>query len=394
VQFLVSAGEASGDLYASGVVSALSEIQPHATYYGCAGPKLQCARVNPIIDSASLAVVGLAAVVGHPPRSYGECRTLLGYARPHRPDAALLTDSPDFHLRLARHLKRMDVPVYYLVAPQVWAWRQGRVKLIRSLVDKLFCLFPFEEQWFRERGVDATYIGHPLARMVGASKTFDEFVRQYKVEPKGPLIALLPGSRPGEVVRHLPVLLAAIELLKERFRLSFVLPTPKGFQSSDALRTFRERLDASSIQVIENDTWNCIAHSSLALAASGTVTIEAAVLGTPTVAFYKVNPLSWSAGRHLVKVPFFSMVNLIAQRRVIPELIQHNMTPEKLVAEVSLLLTDETRVNEMRAGLNEVKNLLTTAEDPFRRAAELMSSPHGKRSSTVSTVGNVSRETI
>jgi lipid-A-disaccharide synthase len=394
VQFLVSAGEASGDLYASGVVSALSTIQPHATYYGCAGPRLQSVGVDPVIDASSLAVVGLAEVVGHLPRIYGQYRKLVHHARSHPPDAALLTDSPDFHLRVARHLKEMDVPIYYLVAPQVWAWRQGRVKLIRRLVDKLFCLFPFEEHWFRERGVDATYIGHPLARMVRVSKTFDEFVRQYELEPNGPLVSLLPGSRPGEVVRHLPVLLEAVALLRKRFRLSFVLPTPKGFQSSDALRTFRERMSTSSIQVIENDTWNCIGHSSLALAASGTVTVEAAVLGTPTVSFYKVNPLTWYGGRHLVRVPFFSMVNLIAQRRIIPELIQHDMTPEKLAAEATLLLTEQSLANEMRAGLNEVKNLLTTGEDPFRRAAELMSFPRETRPSTVSEVGSVSRETI
>ncbi|MBV8706008.1 MAG: lipid-A-disaccharide synthase, partial [Acidobacteriaceae bacterium] len=149
MQFLASAGEASGDLYASGVVHSLLSLHPRARFYGCAGPKLQAAGVEPIIDARGLAVVGLAEVVGHLPRIYGEYRKLVRYAKQHPPDAALLTDSPDFHLRLARHLKRMGVPVYYLVAPQVWAWRQSRVKIIRQLVDKLFCLFPFEERWFR-----------------------------------------------------------------------------------------------------------------------------------------------------------------------------------------------------------------------------------------------------
>jgi len=156
VQLLVSAGEASGDLYAAGVVERLQQKLPQATFYGCAGPRLQDLGVAPVIDAANLSVVGLAEVVVHLPRIYGEYRKLVRYARKHRPAAAILTDNPDFHLRLARHLKALNVPVFYLVAPQVWAWRQGRVKIIRQLVDKLFCLFPFEEAGCRGRGGEAT----------------------------------------------------------------------------------------------------------------------------------------------------------------------------------------------------------------------------------------------
>ncbi len=163
MRFLVSAGEASGDMYAAGVVSQLAHRCPSAQFYGCAGPKLREAGVDAVVDSEALAVVGLAEVLGHLPRIYHKYRKLIRFVEQHRPDAALLTDSPDYHLRLARHLKRLNVPVFYLVAPQVWAWRPGRVKAIRGLVNKLFCLFPFEERWFHDRGVDATYIGHPLA---------------------------------------------------------------------------------------------------------------------------------------------------------------------------------------------------------------------------------------
>ena len=165
VQFLVSAGEASSDMYAAGVIDHLSRKIPDLDFYGCAGPKLQAAGVRPVIMASDLAVVGLAEVVTHLPRIYGKFLELANYAEQHPPVAALLTDSPDFHLRLATRLKRIGVPVFYLVAPQVWAWRQSRVRKIRRLVDSLFCLFPFEEKWFRERGVNATYIGHPLAFM-------------------------------------------------------------------------------------------------------------------------------------------------------------------------------------------------------------------------------------
>ena len=207
MQFLVSAGEASGDLYAAGVVNHLSGALPDIHFYGCAGPKLQAAGVEPVIEASELAVVGLAEVAGHLPRIYARYRKLVRFVERNPPVAALLTDSPDFHLRLARHLKRLGVPVFYLVAPQVWAWRESRVKTIRHLVDKLFCLFPFEEQWFRDRGVDATYIGHPLATMVRRQFTPAEFFASHGLPPNQQLVTLLPGSRAGEIRRHMPVLL-------------------------------------------------------------------------------------------------------------------------------------------------------------------------------------------
>jgi lipid-A-disaccharide synthase len=325
-----------------------------------------------VIDSARLAVVGLAEVVGHLPRIYGEYRKLISFARKHRPDAAILTDSPDFHLRLARHLKALNVPVFYLVAPQVWAWRQGRVKTIRQRVDQLFCLFPFEEEWFRERGVDATYIGHPLASAVRTRFTREEFLFRHDLPGDRPLLVLLPGSRAGEAHRHLPVLLDAVELLQKDIPLTILLATPHGFYNRADLATFRERFRARSINIIENETWDAIGHSNLALAASGTVTVETAILGTPMVTFYKVSPLTWRAGRRLVKVPFLSMVNLIAGRKIVPELIQNDMTPASLAAEAADLLRNPERAAQMRIDLAAVHTALTVAGDPLRRAADLI----------------------
>jgi lipid-A-disaccharide synthase len=376
LEFLVSAGEASGDMYAAALVAHLRQSFPSATFYGCAGPKLQAEGVDPVIDAASLSVVGLAEVVAHLPRIYGQYRKLLRYARRHKPIAAILTDNPDFHLRLARHLKAMGVPVFYLVAPQVWAWRQGRVKIIRRLVDKLFCLFPFEEPWFRERGVDATYIGHPLASLVKTRHSALEFRRGYGLPEEGLLLTLLPGSRPGEALRHLPILLDAVALLQKRWpHVSFILATPKGFAARRILTNFQERIAALSIKVIENEAWDSIGHANLALAASGTVTMEAAVLGTPMVTYYKVTALSWWAGKHLVKVPYLSMVNLIAGRLVVPELIQRDMTAEKIAAAATELLASETRLDQMRADLAAVRESLVlpkAAGDPLRYAASLI----------------------
>lgn len=370
VQFLVSAGEASSDMYAAGVVNRLREALPELSFYGCAGPQLQSAGVEPIIDASQLAVVGLAEVVGHLPRIYGEYLKLVRFARQRPPVAALLTDSPDFHLRLARQLKRMGVPIFYMVAPQVWAWRESRIKVIRELVDKLFCLFPFEEPWFRERGVDATYIGHPLATIVRPRWSRTEFLDRHSISSDRPLIVLLPGSRAGEACRHMPILLETVKMLGQRFSLSFVLATPKGFQTRAALETFREPMSALSIKIVENEAWDCIGHAQLALAASGTVTIEAAILGTPMVTFYKVNPISWHAGHRLVKVPFLSMVNLVAGRKIVPELIQNEMTAAAISELASELLSDKERVDRMRDELASVRLSLTGIGDPLKMVAE------------------------
>lgn len=372
MQFLVSAGEASGDMYAAQVVSRLGQRYPAARFYGCAGPKLQALGVEAVIDAADLAVVGLAEVAGHLPRIYREYRRLIDFAGQNRPDGALLTDNPDFNLRLARRLKDLGAPTYYLVAPQVWAWRPGRVKLIREVVDKLFCLFPFEERWFRERGVEATYIGHPLAAMARRQFSRQEFFARHELRGDRGTVTLLPGSRPAEIARHLPAVLEAVALLRRRFALNVLLATPAGFHSHRVLTSFREPLEALSIQVVENETWDCIGHADLALAASGTVTVEAAVLGTPMVTFYKVNPLSWWAGRRLVKVPFLCMVNLIAGRSVVPELMQAEMTPGRLAAAAEDLLAHPERSDRMRAELASVRAALTLEGDPLGLAADLI----------------------
>ena len=372
MRILVSAGEASGDMYAARLVRALDKHNGHATYFGCTGPRLKEAGVETLLDSSKLSVVGLAEIVGHLPGIYREYRRLVRYLRAHPPDAAILTDSPDFHLRLARHLKLLDVPVFYLVAPQVWAWRQNRVRVIRERVRKLFCLFPFEEPWFQQRHVDATYIGHPLAGMVAPSRTREQFLSRHGIDPATRTVAILPGSRVGEAGRHLPILLDAIKILRQRFAIQIVLATPKGLIERSGLQTFRERIDALSIKVIEDETWDVLAYADLALAASGTVTVEAAVLGTPMVTFYRVTPLSWWVGRRLVKVPFLSMVNLIAGRPVVPELIQYDMTSENLAREAASLLNDASKAAAMREDLAAVRAMLTPQTDPFDEAASVI----------------------
>jgi lipid-A-disaccharide synthase len=360
---LVSAGEASGDLYASLLVRELQSRWPEARFFGCTGPLLREAGVETVVKSESLAVVGLVEVLAHIPRIYGEFRKLLAAVRERKPSLAILTDSPDFHLRVARKVALMGIPVVYLVAPQVWAWRQGRTRQLKRDLAKLLCIFPFEEAFFRQHGVPATYIGHPLVDRVKPALTKDAFFTKHDLPRDRPLIVLLPGSRRGESVRHIPALLEAAQVIGHNTKAHFLLPA----SANTGAAFFRDLVRGSTIQVIEGESWDAMAHADLALAASGTVTVEAALLGTPMVTFYKVNPISWRLGRHLVKIPFFCMVNLIAERKIVPELMQDAMTGETLAAEAEKILKDSS---QMRSDLADVRARLQYKGSAIGRAAD------------------------
>jgi lipid-A-disaccharide synthase len=373
---LVSAGEASGDLYAALVVEELRRAWPDAEFFGCTGPRLRAAGVKTVVDAASLAVVGLVEVVAHLPRIYGEYRKLLASADEAKTDLAILTDSPDFHLRVAKQLHARGVPVAYLVAPQVWAWRRGRLKTMRRVLRQLLCIFPFEKEFFEREGIRATYIGHPLAALVKPAMGKEAFFRKHGLDLTRPLVAVLPGSRRGESARHLPALMDAAGRLvcdmpggnpRER-PLNFVLPA----SANTGAAFFRQRLGESPIRVIEGESWDAMAHADLALAASGTVTVEAALLGTPMVTFYKVTAASWAMGKMLVDVPFYSMVNLVAGRAVVPELMQSQMTGERIAQEARRLLTDPVARGIMQAGLAEVREKLSGGGNAPQRAAAII----------------------
>jgi lipid-A-disaccharide synthase len=239
---------------------------------------------------------------------------------------------------------------------------------MRRTLTRLLCIFPFEEPFFQKHGVPTTFIGHPLARIVKPSLTRAEFLEKFGLSADAPVVVLLPGSRHGEAARHMPYLLNAVKRMRSEGKTQFILALPAGFDP--ARSTFWEPARAASIQVIEGLTWDCLAYADAALAASGTVTIEAAMLGTPMVTFYRVNALSWRLGRWMVKAPFLSMVNLVAGRRVAAELIQNDMTGEQIAAEALRLLKNDGARREMKAGLDEVKRKLSSERDPMEVAAE------------------------
>ncbi|MCX6620488.1 MAG: lipid-A-disaccharide synthase [Acidobacteria bacterium] len=372
---LISAGESSGDLYGARLIEALRRRQPGLVFSGCAGPRMRLAGVEPIVRAESLSVVGLVEVLHHIPRIYGEFRRLVRFAATQKPALAILVDSPDFHLRLAKKLKKLGIPILYLVAPQAWAWRRGRVRQLRRDLEHLYCIFPFEESFFRKSGVPATYVGHPLAAAIGRSLSREDFFRKHDIDTNRPVVVLLPGSRRGEIARHLPPLLDAVKLLGPG-RATFVVAAPFGFSSSNP-GFFRDRIGSGSAgraqpKVIEGETWDAIGHADLALAASGTVTIETALLGTPMVTFYRVTRASWLLGKLLVTVPFYSMVNLVAGRRIVPELIQDDMTGGRIAQEAERLLADAGARARMRAELAEVAAMLSGTGDAIERASELV----------------------
>jgi len=358
-------------------VDALRRRRPDLEFFGCAGPRMQKAGVRPVVDAHSLAVVGLVEVLAHIPRIYGEYRKLLNAARSERPELAILIDSPDFNLRVARRLKKLGIPVFYLVAPQVWAWRKGRLPSMRRTIDRLLCIFPFEPAFFARHGIDAVYIGHPLTRLVKPSASRAELRRRFGIPDGAPLVALLPGSRTGEAARHLPILLETVERVRSLAKSTprFILAVPPGTISQES--DFRERISSASIQLLEAKTWDVLVCADVALAASGTVTIEACLLGTPMITFYRVNKLSWWMGKALVRVPFYSMVNLVAGRKIVPEFIQDRMTPDNLAREALALLENEAAREGMRRDLAEVAEKLSgphagLEDDPLEVAAALI----------------------
>ncbi len=375
MKILISAGEASGDRYAAGLVRALGARLPQASFLGCGGPCLRKAGVEAVVRSEELAVVGLFEVVRHIPRIHGLYRRLDAAARDARPDLAILTDAPDFHLRLATRLRRIGVPVVYYVAPQVWAWRRWRIRQIRRLIDQLLVIFPFEEEYFRQRGVGAEFVGHPLSDLVRTETSREAFFRQHNLDPSGPLVALLPGSRQGEALRHFPALQDAAARMAAEGLEQFVLPVAPTTGRAFVARHWQ----GPSIRILENQTADAVGHADVALVASGTATIETAILGTPMVTFYKLSWPSYQLARHLVDVPFYSMVNLLAGKPIIRECMQQDCTGTKLAAEALRLVRMEKARCQMMEDLASVRKALRTQVPASERAAEAICDRFGLR---------------
>jgi len=367
-RLLISCGEASGDLYGAELVRHLRERTPDLDVLGVGGDRLQAQGASLFAHVRDLAVVGLLEVVSHLRDLRLVFRRILEEADRRPPDAAVLVDYPDFNLRLARALHRRGIPVIYYVSPQVWAWRRGRVAAIRETVARMLVIFPFEEPLYREAGVPVTFVGHPLVSLVRPAADPAAFLREVGLDPARPVVALLPGSRPKEVAHNLPPLAAAVDRVRAarpdaQYLAAVAAALPPGL--------VRDALRDRPVAVVLDRTHEALSAATAAVVASGTATVEAALLGTPMVVVYRLSPWTYRLGRRLVRVPYYAMVNLIAGRRVVPELIQAAFTPEGVAAELLPLLDETPSRQAMKAGLAEVREKLGRAGASARAADEI-----------------------
>jgi len=384
VRILISAGEASGEMYGAQLIEALRQrliaelrspaqpgaavsIQSQIEFFGAGGERMRTAGCEIVVDAKDLAVVGISEIVSHLPKIYGLFHKLIAEADKRRPDLAIVIDSPAFNWRVARQMRKRRIPVVYYVCPQFWAWRQGRVRLLRKYVNKALVIFPFEEKFYRDRGVDATFVGHPLADLSPPSADRAGYAAANNLDLAKPWVTLMPGSRRKEVRMNLPTILESASKLGAGYE--FLLPIAPTLD-----RSFLESLIGRHPIHLVSDALPSLAHSRAGIIASGTATVEAAMMGTPFVMVYRVSPLTYLLGRSRVKVPHFAMVNLIAGKEIVPELVQHEFTAEKVVARLREILQDGPVCERMIEGLAEVRTLLrgpnSEALHPAERAAQ------------------------
>ena len=408
----ISAGEASGEHYGALLVGALKkrleDSAQTAGFYGMGGERMKAAGLECIVRSEEMAVMGLTEVVRHLPRIYGEYRKLKQAIGARRPDVAVLIDFPEIHFRLARELHRLGVPVIFFVSPQLWAWKQKRIRLVRKYIDKMLVIFPFEEAFYRERGVEAEFVVHPLAELAKPAISRSEFAAQNNLDPAKSWIGLLPGSRPKEIRDHLPTMLrAARELASFVFsnatpmdypsgakaqvdceqtmyglkpvpfianELEFLVPLAPTLNAAQRMEV-RQLVEAHggglAVRLIDDlgaegaagptagGARAALLHARASIVASGTATVEAALMGNPFVVVYRVSALTYAIAKRVVKVDHVAMVNLIAGKRIVPELIQSEFTAEKIVREMKRLIAEGEPRQAMIEDLKRVREVLT-----------------------------------
>ncbi len=373
-RLFIIAGEASGDLHASALIKELLLARSDLQITCVGGDKMASSGASILVPSSQLSVVGLFEVFSHVRPIFSAYQRVKGWLKRNRPDLLILVDFPEFNLLMAKYAKALKIPVFYYISPQIWAWRQGRVKKIRAFVDKMAVILPFEEEFYRKFGVNVSFVGHPLLDSINVEAIETDTVkRQLGISVDQTLVCLLPGSRKSEIERHLPIMIEASKRIRARFgETSFFIAT-----NSEVLSLVEGILDGFArdvkefIHVVEGKTLEAIKASRLCLAASGTVTLESAIIGTPVVVMYKVSRLSYLAGKRLIKVPWISLVNLIAQKRVVPEFIQNDANPENIASCSLQILMDQRVEQEMKRDFREVVKQLG-AKGVAKRVAKLV----------------------
>jgi len=354
---MIVAGEASGDLHGGNLVREMHSLLPELFFFGVGGKRMEAAGVQLSANVADMAVVGLTEVIGKLGSVFKVMRRLKAALKNDPPSLLILIDYPDFNLPLAKTARKLGIKVLYFISPQVWAWRKNRLAVIRRNVDKMVVILPFEEEFYRGAGVDVTFVGHPLLDEVKPRHTRTETLAGIGLDDEATTIALLPGSRKGEVERLLPEMLEACRLMTAMLSpLQFVLPLaptlPFPFVQ-EIIKRFPVR-----VKVVEEDLYDAIALADAAIVASGTATLETALLGVPMVVIYKISGLSYAIGKRFIKVDYISLVNLIAGRAVVPELIQQDASPARIAAEVKALIVNEEARRAMKESFTVLRGKL------------------------------------
>jgi lipid-A-disaccharide synthase len=424
---MIVAGEASGDKHGAALARSIRQLYPETEFefFGAGGDEMRAAGVETLVDAREVAIIGVLEIARAFRRLYRAYRRLLSAARERRPSAIVLIDWPDFNMRLARKLHPDGFKIVYYISPQVWAWRRYRTRAIRRDVDRMLVILPFEEEFYKNEGIEVEYVGHPLAEAVRPSATRDEFTGRHGLDRSRPIIALLPGSRQKEVHYHLPAMLDAARRLRNAecgMRIAgpaiktepslhdsndighpplfnphsaFRIPQSKAPQFIIPLATTIARRQVETIieeanvrhdidiTIVERDTYNALEYAEFAIVASGTATVEAALAGTPMVIVYRGSELNWRLIRPLIHLDTFGMVNLIAGRRVVPELMQKDVTGERIANEVRAILSNTDRLSQMLSDLEGVRERLragrgTGASSAARAVMEMASQSSGK----------------
>jgi lipid-A-disaccharide synthase len=371
VRILVSAGEASGEMYGAELITALRRRDPSLEFFGVGGERMRTAGCDTVVETKDLAVVGISEIVSHLPTIYSCFRHLITESDRRKPDLAVVIDSPAFNWRVARQMYHRGIPVVYYVCPQFWAWRQGRVRLLRKYIKKALVIFPFEESFYRDRGVDAEFVGHPLAELPHPRIERDDYARRYKLDPEKHWITMMPGSRVKEVRMNLPGILESASHFGREYE--FLLPIAPTLDPS-LYHSLRNRETITLVYEALPALW----HSRAGIIASGTATVEAGMMCTPFVMVYRVSPLTYALGRWRIKVPHFAMVNLIAGEEIVPELVQDDFTAANVVARLNEIIPDGPARERMLEGLARVKACLRSQaggsdlRPPSERAADVI----------------------
>ena len=368
MRIMISCGEASGDLYAGALAAALRAQAPSLELFGLGGDRLRSAGATLVGDFAGLTVTGLTEAVRVLPRSYTTYRRLVASARERRPDVCVLIDFPDFNFRLMAAMRRLGVPVVYYISPQLWAWRPGRMQTMRRFVDKVLVIFPFEAPLYEQAGIPVQHVGHPLVDLARTTQTRQAFLGGLGLSPRAPTVALLPGSRPNEVRRIVPGLAAAIPLIRPRVPgVQFLVAGAPSLSQG----VFAPLLAHGAV-LVHNRADDVLAASDVVATASGTATVQAALHERPMVVVYRVSPLTYRLGKSFLKVDTFAMPNLVAGRRIVPELIQDDFTPDRVAEETVALLTDAGRRAQTSEALRQVRAQLGAPGASARAAAAIL----------------------